>query len=324
MAVTNYYTVGGEIIGEKVGAGAHTDYLTDALGNVTATMNQSAAIVNTYRYKPYGGLLAKTGVGADPAFTWVGSQGYRQTSKKYSDVYIRARHDDTTSGRWTSTDLYWPIEPAYIYVHADPMTYSDPLGLMQGPWPDPRIPPITPLPPAPVTNCDRDKSFVQMAKTTCQCVQALSKADWGRVNYCIKELSKGASPPCPLLGANKQACMKNWCGTPCGEIHCVWKDECGTFFGHYCSTYCNGCFGGGQTCAASYPIFGCGYITMCMVSGPRNCSCVGGGHWPYCVIGHELAHMCGIHHNAGHTPNDLCNEVVGTCIEEACLVKRFI
>ena len=82
MAVTNYYTVNGQIIGEKVGAGARTDYLTDALGNVTATMNQSAQILNTYRYKPYGGLLAKTGVGADPSFLWVGNEGYRQTAKK--------------------------------------------------------------------------------------------------------------------------------------------------------------------------------------------------------------------------------------------------
>jgi RHS repeat-associated protein len=131
MAVTNYYTVNGEIIGEKAGAGARTDYLTDALGNVTATMNQSAAIVNTYRYKPYGGLLAKIGVGADPAFTWVGSQGYRQTSKKYSDVYIRARHDDTLNGRWTTKD---PIGFAggdwgfFRYALSTPVWLVDPTG----------------------------------------------------------------------------------------------------------------------------------------------------------------------------------------------------
>src|SRR4051812_28055397 len=101
MAVTNYYTVNGEIIGEKAAGGTRVDYLTDALGNVTATMNQSAAIVNTYRYKPYCGQLTKTGVGADPSFRWVGNQGYRQTGKKYSDVYVRARHYDERGGRWT-------------------------------------------------------------------------------------------------------------------------------------------------------------------------------------------------------------------------------
>jgi hypothetical protein len=66
MAVTTYCTINGEIIGEKVGAGARTDYLTDALGNVTATLNQSASVVNTNRYGPYGRLLARGSKGADP------------------------------------------------------------------------------------------------------------------------------------------------------------------------------------------------------------------------------------------------------------------
>ena len=68
MAVTNYYTVNGEIIAEKTAGSSRVDYLTDALGSVTATVNQSAQVVNTYRYKPYGSQLAKTGVGADPSF----------------------------------------------------------------------------------------------------------------------------------------------------------------------------------------------------------------------------------------------------------------
>ena len=85
MAVTNYHTLNGEIIAETTG-GVRTDYLTDALGSVVATVNQSAQVVNTYRYKPYGAQLAKTGVGDDPAFRWVGQQAYKQTGKKWSDV----------------------------------------------------------------------------------------------------------------------------------------------------------------------------------------------------------------------------------------------
>ena len=104
MPVTNYYSVNGEIIGEKTTGSSRIDYLTDALGSVTATMDQNAQVVNTYRYKPYGALLSKTGAGADPSFQWVGSQGYRQTGKKYSDVYVRARHYDTVTGRWTTRD----------------------------------------------------------------------------------------------------------------------------------------------------------------------------------------------------------------------------
>ena len=127
-----YYTVNGEIIGERTPAGGRIDYLTDALGNVTATMNQSAAIVNTYRYKPYGDQLAKTGTGSDPKYRFVGNQGYRQTSNKYSDVYIRARHFDERGGRWASVDpLQWRSSgQEYNYVAARPTVLIDFSGLM--------------------------------------------------------------------------------------------------------------------------------------------------------------------------------------------------
>jgi hypothetical protein len=65
MPVTNYHTVQGRILGEST-SGVRTDYLTDALGSVTATVNSAQAVVNTYRYKPYGEQLAKTGSGTDP------------------------------------------------------------------------------------------------------------------------------------------------------------------------------------------------------------------------------------------------------------------
>src|SRR5215472_104284 len=132
MAVTNYYTVNGALIVGKTAGGSRTDYLTDALGSVTATVNQSGQVVNTYRYKPYGAQLAKTGVGADPAFQWVGESGYRQTGKKYSDVYVRARHYDSRSGRWTSKDpLRYSIgrENLYGYVGGRPTLDRDPSGL---------------------------------------------------------------------------------------------------------------------------------------------------------------------------------------------------
>src|SRR5579872_358821 len=133
MAVTNYYTVNGGLIGEKTAGGTRTDYLTDGLGNVTATLNQSGQVVNTYRYKPYGAQLAKTGTGADPAFRWVGSQGYRQTGKKYSDVYVRARHYDSAAGRWASADLISYVEGSmnlYTYVAGCPVGNVDPSGLV--------------------------------------------------------------------------------------------------------------------------------------------------------------------------------------------------
>jgi hypothetical protein len=103
--VTKYYSVNGQIIGEKVGSNSRVDYLTDALGSVTATVDQNAAVVNTYRYKPYGAQLSKTGSGPDPAFRWVGSLGYRQTGVNQSDVYVRARHYGTAAGQWTTAAI---------------------------------------------------------------------------------------------------------------------------------------------------------------------------------------------------------------------------
>src|SRR5579863_8927319 len=128
-----YYSVDGEILGERAAGGQRLDYLTDALGNVTATVNQSGQVVNTYKYKPYGALLQKTGSGSDPSFQWVGSQGYRQTGKKYSDVYVRARHHDSTDGRWTTRDPLgrrgkgWNL---YRYAFSDPTDYTDRYGLL--------------------------------------------------------------------------------------------------------------------------------------------------------------------------------------------------
>jgi YD repeat-containing protein len=104
LPTTNYYTVNGQIIGEKTTGGSRIDYMRDALGNVTGTLDQNAQVINRYRYKPYGELLAKTGTGPDPKFRWVGSWGYRHTSKRFSDVYVRARHYSSQLAQWTTVD----------------------------------------------------------------------------------------------------------------------------------------------------------------------------------------------------------------------------
>lgn len=130
MAVTNYYTVEGEIIAEKTAGSTRVDYLTDALGSVTATVNQSAQVVNTYRYKPYGTQLAKTGTGSDPAFGWVGTKGYRPTQKKFSDFYVRARHYGDATGQWTTRDPLYRLRLWFVYASANPTSFIDPSGMI--------------------------------------------------------------------------------------------------------------------------------------------------------------------------------------------------
>ncbi len=135
--VTNYITINGQIVGE-VTDGVRTDYLTDALGNVTATVDQSANIINEYRYKPFGALLSKSGVGPDPKFQWVGSLGYRKTGLAHSDYYVRARHFTAAAGLWTSKDrplpahwsFYYQLTHPYVYANERPVQLTDPTGLL--------------------------------------------------------------------------------------------------------------------------------------------------------------------------------------------------
>ena len=127
MGVTNYYWTGDMLLGES-GPNGKVDYLTDALGSVTTTVNGTGAVLNEYRYKPYGAQLSKTGTAPDPKFTWVGSQGYRQTGLAHSDVYVRARHFSNEEGIWTTKDGIWPREHPYNYVNGRSTTSADPTG----------------------------------------------------------------------------------------------------------------------------------------------------------------------------------------------------
>jgi RHS repeat-associated protein len=130
MPVTNYDTIDGEIIGECTG-GVYTDYGVDALGSVIATIDSSAAVVNTYRFKPYGALVSKTGFAADPKFGWVGSLGYRATRSSGSLIYAIRRHYSVSAATWTSVDQAWPKQRQYLYCDSNPATLTDREGL----WP---------------------------------------------------------------------------------------------------------------------------------------------------------------------------------------------
>jgi len=138
MPVTNFYTFNGTILGEASPKGPVRRYGPDALGSVVAAYSAATgALENTYRNKPFGGQLSKTGTAADPSFRWVGTLGYRQTGMSWSDVYVRARHYSASVGRWTSLEpleLEAAEQPGpYPYAFGSPTTVVDPSGL-QGIW----------------------------------------------------------------------------------------------------------------------------------------------------------------------------------------------
>lgn len=128
MPVVNYHTVNGQMVGQSTGT-TFTQYLTDALGSVTATVN-GKRVTNTYRYKPYGERLAKTGSGPDPDFQWTGDTGSRVTGRSRADQYNRARHYGTSQASWSSVDGLWPREPSHLYVIDNPVSLIDPDGLV--------------------------------------------------------------------------------------------------------------------------------------------------------------------------------------------------
>lgn len=123
MAVTNFYTVGGKIIGEKVVGGTRVRYMPDALGSLTVVNDGTND--NTATYTPYGRGSAPSGA----SFGWVGARGYRPTGRTFSSHYVRARHYSAVNSLWLSVDPLWPLEPPYGYVSSNPTTLTDEEGL---------------------------------------------------------------------------------------------------------------------------------------------------------------------------------------------------
>lgn len=121
-----YYSVDGRMIGYK-DLNGRKDLLTDALGSVTAELDQSCTKVFDGRYKPYGGDLSSSGTRG--RYGWNGSWGYRETGLSASSHYVRARYFSKLSGTWTTLDPLWPAQPASVYVSSNVIKSIDPSGL---------------------------------------------------------------------------------------------------------------------------------------------------------------------------------------------------
>lgn len=75
MPTTNFYTIDGQMVAYRDGGG-RKDFLTDALGSVTAEVDQTGTgRIFDGRYKPYGGDLWSSGMRG--SFGWVGAWVYR-------------------------------------------------------------------------------------------------------------------------------------------------------------------------------------------------------------------------------------------------------
>ncbi len=127
MTIRTYYTINGEIQSED-SDGVVVDFLTDALGSITATVDQTSTSTANHRYKPYGEQLT---TGTAFRMGWVGSLGYRPTGLTGATHYMRARSYGTKQGQWTTVDPMWPWQHQYSYVSARPVNAVDPSGLAE-------------------------------------------------------------------------------------------------------------------------------------------------------------------------------------------------
>jgi len=96
----------------------------DALGSVTATLDQSGTLTSTTAYSAFGTPHAATGVvGLDDSYAYTGHAWNADTQ----DYYARARWLSPSLGRFTSED---PVQAPNLYAYADnePLTWVDPTG----------------------------------------------------------------------------------------------------------------------------------------------------------------------------------------------------
>ena len=101
-------------------------YLLDRLGSVRGLADAAGNLVASYRYDPWGNLLASTGTIANPL---------RFTSREYDEesglYFYRARYYDPVVGRFISRDPLAVSEQSgtYTYVDNAPSAWTDPFGL---------------------------------------------------------------------------------------------------------------------------------------------------------------------------------------------------
>jgi len=310
MPVTNYNTLNGELLGET-GPGGRRFYGKDALGSVVATENKNGTLENTYRYKPYGGLLSKTGSAPDPRFMWTGSTGSRTTGASYAEQYNRARHYGSRQAGWTSVDPLWPHSHSYVYCGGSPVCFTDSSGLSitygecacercRGTIPRP-VPPPFPIGPVVTDICDDIKKC------------AADKRCKNRATQCIRDC--GWANASDMFSCYQKYCLANSENLDFMEILCGNTWQCHVF----------------DACAIAQPGKPC-RVHICTRTEVKPCDCLPSGkRWtdrctvPKCAaddifslsltILHEISHCCGVGPDGGPRGNqDLPNCIAG-CME---------
>lgn len=303
-----YYSVNGEMLYEK--GVSRVDYLPDALGSVTATTTPGSpsTVENTYRMKPYGSTLVKTGAGADPRFRWLGAAGYRRTNLFRPGVYVRARHYSQEDGRWTTVDPLWPTQPRYSYGKESPTVYSDFWGLLPSQSAEGYLPP-NPLPGVKTKNCTREQE-IEISKL-CTKIAGLSEYQREQIALCIQKTASKIGRSCQGLTPTRLSCLQDFCKN--GTVECKVPLP-------------NGNAGKAPgSPLGEEPLVG---SRRCLLSGRTGLGVIppkSEVENMLVVLIHEMAHTCGVRHEGtGHhgdpvffmQPDKQCNDIFACCVNE--------
>ena len=122
------YAYGGhsQVIAEST---SENNYLLHegTVGSVSHTFDEAGQLTGQYDYDPFGKPLNPT----PNRFGYTGEQYDSETGL----LYLRARYYDPSLGRFISADPFWgrledPVsQNRFIYVHNNPLLYTDPSGL---------------------------------------------------------------------------------------------------------------------------------------------------------------------------------------------------
>jgi len=131
-SAVKYYGVMGQTVAMRAvpaggSAGTLPFPLADHLGSTTAVTGSTGAAVATQAYWPYGAQRSASGITqTDKLYT---GQQREQGDPALGLYNYKARFYSTTLARFVSADTVADGLNRYVYVHGNPLRYTDPAGL---------------------------------------------------------------------------------------------------------------------------------------------------------------------------------------------------